>query len=92
MHDFMLMHEILTRMRFFNFNAWGFWFSILLLSLNQIFLWNHWIHWLNFELSFWEKPSQILMLDTKLLIRSVLTFLMHMCRNGWMNKHTIKKC
>jgi len=38
MHDFMLMHEILTHMRFFTFNVWGFWFAILLLSLNQIFL------------------------------------------------------
>jgi len=38
MHDFMLMHEILTHMRFFTFNAWGFWFVILLLSLNQLFL------------------------------------------------------
>jgi len=63
-------HEIF----FFTFNAWRFWFAILLLSLNQIFLWNHWIHWLNFELSFWEQRSQILTLGTKLLIRSILTF------------------
>jgi len=68
------------------FNAWGFWFAILLLSLNQIFLWNHRIHWLNFELSFWEQRSQILTLGTKLLIRLILTF-WRICvgMGGWTN-------
>jgi len=40
---------------------------------------------LNFEFLFWKKHSQILTLDT--IINTINSnILMHMCRNGWMNK------
>ena len=78
----------------FTFNAWGFWFSILLLSLNQIFfieslnslieLWT-----LNFHfgktftnLNAWHKNINTISSNT----------LMHVCRNGWINKHMVMTC
>jgi len=44
---------------------------------------------LNFKLSFWEKSSQILTLDTKLLIRSILTFDAYV--SEWVDKQTYSK-
>jgi len=80
MHDFMLMHEILILIFYF---APLFKPTIFMESLNSLIeLWIFVLGKTFTNLNAWHK-----------IINTINSnILMPMCRNGWMNKHTVKKC
>jgi len=101
MHDSMLMHEILTCMRFlFYYSKMLIWMyenfrfclfkcmKILICNFVPLFKSNIFyaiIGFIGIQIWIWKRYSQTLMPDTTIVNVIDSNILMHMCQNGWKN-------